>query len=103
MAKGMGAFFKQAQKLQERLAQVQESLAEKTVEGTAGGGMVRVVMNGQQEVLEVHIDPEVVDPEGVEMLEDLVLVAFQQAQERARELAQEELARAAGGIIPPGL
>jgi len=102
MAKGMGALFKQAQKLQERLAQAQEALAGKTVEGTAGGGMVRVVMNGQQEVLEVHIDPEVVDPEDVEMLEDLVLAALQQAQERARQLAQEELAKAAGGMVPPG-
>lgn len=100
MSKGLVGVVKQAQKLQERIAQVQEELADKRVEGTAGGGMVTAVANGLQDILEVKIDPEVVDPEDVEMLEDLIVAAIKQARERAQELAEEEMNRATRGFLP---
>ena len=103
MAKGMAGMMKQAQKLQAKLAEVQKDLREKLVEGTAGGGMVVVTANGQQEIVGVRIKPEVVDPEDVEMLEDLVMAAIEQAREKAGELAQQEMAKATGGLLPPGM
>lgn len=103
MAKGMGAMMKQAQKLQNKLAKVQEELGDKQVEGTSGGGMVVVVANGHQDVLSVKIKPEVVDPEDVEMLEDLILAAIQQARENASEMAEAEMQKATEGLIPPGM
>ena len=103
MAKGMSGMMKQAQKLQAKLAQVQASLADKTVEGSAGGGMVVATANGHQEILSIKIDPEVVDPEDVQMLEDLVLVAVQQARDQAQQLAEQEMQKATSGLIPPGM
>ena len=100
MSKGVAGMLKQAQKLQARIAQVQEELADKRVEGTAGGGMVTVVANGLQDILEVKIDPEVVDPEDVEMLEDLIVAAIKQARERAQELSEEEMSKATRGLLP---
>lgn len=91
---------KEAKKFQEKLAQIQNQLEEKRVEGSAGGGMVTVVANGKQDVLEVKIDPEVVDPEDVEMLEDLIVSAIAQAREKAQKVAEEEMRKAAGGIAP---
>ena len=83
--KGMGNVMKQAQKLQAKMLKMQEELAEKTVETTAGGGMIKVVANGRQQVLSITIDPEVVDPEDVEMLQDLVLAAVNDALTKARK------------------
>lgn len=103
MAKGMGAMMKQAQKLQAKLAKVQEELALKTVEGSSGGGMVVATANGQQEIVGIKLDPEVVDPEDVEMLEDLIMAAIQQAREKAQELADQEMQKATAGLIPPGM
>lgn len=103
MAKGMGAMMKQAQKLQASLAKVQEDLRGKLVEGTSGGGMVVVTANGQQDVVGIKINPEVVDPEDVEMLEDLILAGIEQAREKAQELAQKEMEKATGGMLPPGM
>ena len=103
MAKGMGAMMKQAQKLQAKLAKVQAQLADKQVEGSAGGGMVVVKANGHQDILSVKINPEVVDPEDVEMLEDLVLAAIVQARENAQALAEQEMQKATAGLIPPGM
>ena len=103
MAKGMGAMMKQAQKLQARLARVQEELTDKRVEGTAGGGMVVVTANGQQEIVGIKISPEVVDPEDVEMLEDLVMAAIKQAREKAQAMAEQEMQKATSGLIPPGM
>lgn len=100
MSKGLAGMVKQAQKLQARIAQVQEELADKRVEGTSGGGMVTVVANGLQDILEVKIDPEVVDPEDVEMLEDLIVAAIKQARERAQELSEEEMNKATRGFLP---
>jgi len=99
MSKGMGNMMKQAQKLQKQMLEIQEEMAKKTVEGTAGGGMVKVIANGQQEILEVKIDPEVVDPEDVELLEDLIVAAISNAREKSCLLMEEEMGR----IMPPGL
>lgn len=103
MAKSMNAMMKQAQKLQAKLAKVQQDLGSKEVEGTSGGGMVTVRANGHQEILSVKIDPEVVDPEDVDMLEDLVLAAIQQAREKSAALAEAEMQKATAGLIPPGM
>jgi DNA-binding YbaB/EbfC family protein len=103
MGKGMGGMMKQAQKLQATMAKVQEQLAGKTVEGDAGGGMVVVTANGHQEVTAIKINPEVVDAEDVEMLEDLVLAAIQQAREKAAAMSEKEMQKATAGMIPPGM
>ena len=103
MAKSMNAMMKQAQKLQAKLAKVQQDLGSKEVEGTSGGGMVTVRANGHQEILSVKIDPEVVDPEDVDMLEDLVLAAIQQVREKSATMAEAEMQKATAGLIPPGM
>ena len=103
MAKGMGAMMRQAQKLQAKLARVQEELGAKEVEATSGGGMVTVRASGHQDILSIKINPEVVDPEDVEMLEDLVLAAVQQARQKAADMAEAEMQKATAGLIPPGM
>ncbi len=103
MAKGLGDLMKQMQAVQAKMEQMQEELAEKRVEATSGGGMVKVVANGKQEILEIKIDPEVVDPEDVEMLEELVLAAVNQAREKAAELQMDGLSGLTGGLKIPGL
>ena len=107
MAKpNMAELFKQAQKVQEEMAKVQEKLEEMTVEGSAGGGMVTVTSNGKQKVISVKIDPEVVKPEDVEMLEDLITAATNQAMEKSQEMANEQMQKVAGGMLgnlPGGL
>ena len=100
MAKmGMGDIMKQAQKMQEKMQKIQDELADLQVEASSGGGMVTVVANGKQEIIEVRIDKQVVDPEDVEMLEDLVVAAVNQAMEKAQELANDEMGKAAGGML----
>ncbi len=94
---------KQAQKMQKKLVEAQEELAEKTVEASAGGGMVTVVMNGKQEVISLNIEKEVVDPDDVEMLEDLIIAAVNEAKEKAEEMAKEEMSKLTGGLKIPGL
>lgn len=94
---------KQAQKLQRQMLEAQEALAEERVEATSGGGVVRVVADGQQNVLEIKIDPQAVDPEDVEMLEDLVLAAVTEALRKSRELAEEKLGAFTKGLKIPGL
>ncbi len=103
MAKGMGGMMKQAQKLQAKMAKVQEELASKSVEGDAGGGMVVATANGHQEITAIKINPEVVDSEDVDMLEDLVLAAIQNARQAAQDLAEKEMQKATAGMIPPGM
>jgi DNA-binding YbaB/EbfC family protein len=100
--KGMGNVMKQAQKLQAKMLKMQEELAEKTVETTAGGGMIKVVANGRQQVLSITIDPEVVDPEDVEMLQDLVLAAVNDALTKAQEMVATEMGKLTGGMNIPG-
>jgi DNA-binding YbaB/EbfC family protein len=103
MVKGLGDMFKQAQQMQSRLAQLQEEMAELKVEEESGGGMVNVVMNGHQEVISLKIDPEVVDPDDIEMLEDLITAAVNKAKKRVQEAAQEEMKKITGSISIPGL
>lgn len=94
---------KQAQKLQRQMMEAQDALAEERVEGTAGGGMVRVVADGQQNVLEIKIEPDAVDPEDVEMLEDMVLAAVTDAMRKSKELAEERLGVFTKGMKIPGM
>ena len=101
--KMLGDIMKQAQAMQEKMAKVQEEVAKKRVEASAGGGMVTVVANGKQEILSVKIDPEVVDPKDVEMLQDLIVAAVNEAQKKAQELMAEELKGLTGGLRIPGL
>ena len=93
----------QAQEMQGRLQQMQESLEHQTVTGTAGGGMVTVEADGKGTVRRVRLDPSVVDPKDVEMLEDLILVAVTEAQKKAAALAQEEMGKLTGGLNLPNL
>jgi DNA-binding YbaB/EbfC family protein len=101
--KNISSIMKQAQKLQEQIVKLQDELADKTVEASSGGGMVIVVASGKQEIISIKIDPEVVNKDDVEMLEDLILTAVNEAKRRAEELAKEELGKITGGIIPPGM
>ena len=102
MAKGFNPL-QQVKALQEKMAKMQEELAFKKVEASAGGGMVTVVVNGRQEVLSIKIDPQVVDPEDIEMLQDLVVAAVNDALRRAQEMIAAEMGKLAGGLNIPGL
>ncbi len=101
--KGFGNMMKEAQKLQAQMAALQEEVGKKKVEATAGGGMVTVEANGKQELTAVRIDPEVVNKDDVQMLEDLVLAACNEALRKSRELVQQELGKLTGGLKIPGL
>jgi hypothetical protein len=94
---------RQVQKLQEEMLKAQEALSEETITATAGGGAITVVMTGQQEIQSISIAPEVVDPDDVEMLEDLVTAAVNEALQRSQELAAERLGALTGGLRIPGL
>jgi DNA-binding YbaB/EbfC family protein len=95
---------KQMQRMQTDMAQTQQELAGKTVEGAAGGGRVKVIANGAQEITSITIAKEVVDPEDVEMLQDLVLTAVQQALSKSKELAAGEMGKITQGMgLPPGM
>jgi len=100
---GMGDLVRQAQRMQSKMAEVQASLKERVVEGTAGGGMVTVLVNGQQEPVAVKIDPEVIDPDDPALLEDLILAAARQALQKSKELANEEMSKVTGGMNMPGM
>jgi len=99
----MNKMMKQVQKMQQDMAKVQEELASRTVESTAGGGAVKVVANGRQELVKVEINPEVVDPEDVEMLQDLVLAATNEALRKSQEMAAAEMGKITGGLKIPGM
>ncbi|HWQ69969.1 MAG TPA: YbaB/EbfC family nucleoid-associated protein [Patescibacteria group bacterium] len=102
--KNLGNLMKQAQRMKAEADRIQAEAATKRVEGTAGGGMVTVVCNGQGEVVAVKIDPEVAGPDELEMLQDLVVAATNEALRKARELLSEEMGRLTGGLgLPPGL
>jgi nucleoid-associated protein EbfC len=106
MMRGMGnmqKMMKQMQKMQKDMQKAQEELAAKTVEGTAGGGMVTVLVNGNKEVLEVKIKEEVVDPEDIEMLQDLVLAATNDALKKVDEITNETMGKFTQGLNIPGL
>ncbi len=99
----MGQLFQQAQKMQREMKQVQDELKKRNVVGEAGGGMVKVYFNGQQDAVKVEIDKEVVDPEDVGMLEDLLIVALKNGLEKSKELSKNEMGRVTGGLSLPGL
>jgi nucleoid-associated protein EbfC len=101
--KGMGDMMKQAQKLQARMLKIQEELAEKTVESAAGGGMIKVVANGRQQIVSIRIEKEVVNPEDVEMLQDLILAAVNDALTKSQEMVATEMGKLTGGLSLPGL
>ena len=101
--KGMGNMMKEAQRLQQQMMVLQEEIGKKKVDATAGGGMVTVEANGKQELLAIKIDPEVINKDDAQMLEDLVLAACNEALRKSRELVQQELGKLTGGLKIPGL
>lgn len=100
---GMNKMLKQVQKMQADMAKVQEELADRTVTASVGGGVVEVIANGKQELIDLKIKPEAVDSEEVEMLEDLVLAAVNEALRLSLELANKEMEKLTGGLNIPGL
>jgi nucleoid-associated protein EbfC len=101
--KHMGNMMKQAQQLQAKMLRMQEELANRTVETSAGGGMISVVANGAQQIVAIRIEKEVVDPDDVEMLQDLILAAVNDALKKAQEMASAEMGKLTGGMKIPGL
>ncbi|PRX26433.1 hypothetical protein BX659_12022 [Orenia metallireducens] len=99
----MGKMMKQVQKMQGQMAKMQDELAKKTVEASAGGGMVTVTANGQQEIVGIKIDPDAVDPDDVEMLEDLILAAVNESMRKVQDMTQKEMGKLTGGMNIPGL
>ncbi len=101
--KNMNAMMKQAQKLQKKMLKTQQDLALKTVEASAGGGMVKVVANGSQKIESIVLEKEVVDPEDVEMLQDLVMAAINDALKKSQDMVSSEMGKLTGGMNIPGL
>ncbi|MGM0394080.1 MAG: YbaB/EbfC family nucleoid-associated protein [Thermodesulfobacteriota bacterium] len=99
----MNSMMKQAQKLQKKMLQAQEELATKTVEASAGGGMVKVVANGGQKIESIVLEKEVVDPDDVEMLQDLVMAAVNDALKKSQEMVSAEMNKLTGGLNIPGM
>ncbi|WP_066634213.1 YbaB/EbfC family nucleoid-associated protein [Desulfolucanica intricata] len=103
MGGNMNKMMKQVQKMQAEMAKMQEELGNRTVETTAGGGVISVVANGKQEIVAIQIKPEAVDPEDVEMLQDLVLAAVNDALKKSQEMVAKEMSKITGGLNIPGL
>ncbi|MBD3319946.1 MAG: YbaB/EbfC family nucleoid-associated protein [Chitinivibrionales bacterium] len=103
MAKNINKLLKQAQKMQSQMMKAQEELHQKQIEGTSGGGMVKVVLNGANELISISLNKEAVDPDDVEMLEDLIVAAFTNAQEQIKELSQDTFGNMNAGMNIPGL
>ena len=104
--RGMGnmqGMMKKMQKMQKEMLEAQEALNEQVFEGTAGGGMVKVTVNGQREILNVNLDESVVDPEDIEMLEDLVAAAVNDAIAKAKKDSEERMEKVTGGLNVPGM
>jgi len=99
-----GKLMKQAQEMQKKMAGIQEELKERIVDASSGGGMITVHFNGQQDLVDMKINPEVVDKEDVGMLEDLITAAINEGLSKSKELSKEEMAKVTGGMgLPPGL
>jgi hypothetical protein len=103
MNKALKGMLKQAQKMSEQIAKIQEELGKKTVTASSGGGMVSVIVNGHQEILDVKIDQEVIDPKDPEMLQDLVLTAINEGLRKSREMIADEMKSVAGGLGLPNI
>ena len=103
MTKGFGNLVRQAQQLQAKMLKVQEEMATRTAEASAGGGMVTAVANGKQELVSIKVEKEVVNPEDVEMLQDLIVAAANAALKKAQEMVSEEMKKLTGGMNIPGL
>ena len=101
--KDWGALFKQAQQMQSKMEVIQRDLAEKKVEVSTGGGMVKITANGINEILSIHIDDDLINMNDREVLEDLMIGAVNEVHRKVKELAQEEMSRFTGGIKIPGL
>ncbi len=99
----MGQILKQAQQFQEKMAKLQEEVGEKTIEASAGGGMVTVVVNGRQELVSIKIEPEVIDPDDPEMLQDLIMAAINEGMARAKEMVNQEMAKLTKGLNLPNI
>jgi DNA-binding YbaB/EbfC family protein len=99
----MGNLMKQAQQMQQKMMKLQEEIAQKTLDASVGGGMVTVTVNGKLEVLRIKIEPQVVDPNDVEMLEDLIVAGVNEAVRKAQEMMAEEMSKLTGGLKIPGL
>jgi len=99
---GMHKMMKQAQQMQAKMMAIQEEIAQMEVEGTAGGGMVKAVVSGKKDLISITINPDVVDPEDVQMLEDLILSAVRQAGEQADEAGAQKMSAITGGMNIPG-
>ncbi|HPL62129.1 MAG: YbaB/EbfC family nucleoid-associated protein [Syntrophales bacterium] len=103
MAQNFGNIMKQAQQLQQKMLKLQEELASRTVEATAGGGMVTAVVNGKHELVSLRIEKDVVNPDDIEMLQDLIVAAVNEGIRRAQEMAQAEMSKITGGLNIPGI
>ncbi len=103
MTKGFGNLVRQAQQLQAKMLKVQEEMATRTAEASAGGGMVTAVANGKQELLSIKVEKEVINPEDVEMLQDLIVAAVTADLKKAQKMVAEEMKKLTGGINIPGL
>ncbi|HKK82734.1 MAG TPA: YbaB/EbfC family nucleoid-associated protein [Atribacterota bacterium] len=99
----MKFLMKQAQDMQKKMEAIKGELAQKEIKVTSGGGMVELVINGQQEIKEIHIEPDIIDPEDKEMLEDLVLAAVNEGIRQSKEMVNEEMSKLTGGMNLPGM
>ena len=103
MYKGMGSILKQAKVMQDKMADIQKELANKTIEFASGGGMVNVTINGRQEIVSIRVDPSVINPNDVDMLQDLIAAAVNGAIKRSQEMMSEEMGKVTAGLNIPGL
>ncbi|MBE0596151.1 MAG: YbaB/EbfC family nucleoid-associated protein [Desulfuromonadales bacterium] len=103
MSKGLGNIVKQAQMMQQKMAKMQQELESREMEASAGGGMVTAVVNGKQKLVSLRIDPSAVDPQDVEMLQDLVVAAVNEAVKKSQDMVQEEMGKVTGGFNLPGM
>lgn len=103
MSKGLGNIMKQAQLMQQKMSRLQQELENREVDASAGGGMVTAVVNGKQKLVSLKIEKDVVDPEDVEMLQDLVVAAVNEAISKSQQMAQDEMGKLTGGLNIPGL
>jgi len=99
----MKKMMKQAQQMQAKMQKMKEELADKTIEATAGGGAVKAVVNGQKDLVDLEIDPDVLDPDDVEMLEDLIVAAINEGMRQVQEMIEEEMGDITGGMNLPGM